>query len=70
MNGLADNLCPFHLIGCKDTIKDKNELSNHLVMSVHRHVTVSKHTQLILYLNENKIFLLFYIFLATYKISY
>ncbi|XP_029347356.1 TNF receptor-associated factor 3, partial [Acyrthosiphon pisum] len=40
INGLADNLCPFHLIGCKDTIKDKNELSNHLVMSVHRHVTL------------------------------
>ncbi|XP_015368907.1 PREDICTED: TNF receptor-associated factor 6-like [Diuraphis noxia] len=40
VNGPADNLCPFHLIGCKDTIKDKNELSNHLVMSVHRHVTL------------------------------
>jgi hypothetical protein len=43
INGVADNLCPFNLIGCKDTIKDKNELSNHLVMSMHRHVTVSKH---------------------------
>jgi len=41
INGVADNLCPFNLIGCKDTIKNKSELSNHLVMSVHRHITVS-----------------------------
>ncbi|CAH1724243.1 TNF receptor-associated factor 6-like [Aphis gossypii] len=40
INGVADNLCPFHLIGCKDTIKNKSELSNHLVMSVHRHITL------------------------------
>jgi len=42
VNGIAENVCPFNLIGCKAIIKNKNELLNHLVMSVHRHVTVSK----------------------------
>ncbi|VVC28103.1 Hypothetical protein CINCED_3A015109 [Cinara cedri] len=36
----AENVCPFHLIGCKDIVKTKSELMNHLVMNIHRHVTL------------------------------
>jgi len=40
ITGAVENICPFHLIGCKDMLNNKNELLNHLVMSVHRHVTL------------------------------
>jgi len=40
VNGITENVCPFHLIGCKEIVQNKNELLNHLVMSVHRHVTL------------------------------